>query len=60
MRVIQKLEHAKGGAHDVFVHAVEPGGGTGGRLSWKLSDARRLIREYNQRDNKAPAKYGQI
>ena len=55
--VIQKLEHAKGGAYDVFVHAVEPGGGTWeGRLSWKLSDARRLIREYNQRDNKALAK----
>lgn len=55
--VIQKLEHGKGDACDVFVHAVEPGGGTWeGKLSWKLSDARRLIRKYNQRDKKALAK----
>lgn len=55
--VIQKLEHGKGDACDVFVHAVEPGGGTWeGKLSWKLSDARRLIRKYNQRDQKALAK----
>ena len=55
--VIQRLEHGKSGACDVFVYAVEPDGGTWeGRLSWKLSDARRLLRKYNQTDKKALAK----